>query len=133
MAKAKHAGGRPTVATPENVNKAWEYVVGGYQEAEEHFPTVEGLALWLNISKDTLYVRDEFSDVLEKLKNLQARELIKNGIMGTYSPVITKLLLASKHGYVEKSAQEHTGKDGSPLFIVDMNKSGGEDEEDRGE
>lgn len=109
----KHAGGRPTVATPENVAKAQEYVLEGYKE-EEVIPTVEGLALWLGISKESLYARDEFSDVLGVLKNKQARSLLNKGLTGDYSAVIAKLLLSSKHGYVEKNEL----KTENPLRVI---------------
>lgn len=94
-------GGRPTVATPEMVLRAYQYLES--VEQSSRIPTVEGMAYTLDISKDTLYERKEFSDVLRKVKLLQADRLITNGLDGTYNPSITKLLLSSKHGYVEKS------------------------------
>lgn len=110
----KHPGGRPTVATPENVAKGWEYVEGAYRDDDELFPTVEGLSLYIGINQDTLHVRQEFSELLAKLKSKQARDLVRHGIKGEYSPVITKLLLASKHGYVEKTATDVTSG-GEPI------------------
>lgn len=126
MADGKHPGGRPTVATPEKVERAFEYVNGGWEKAGDVIPTVEGMAVELGISKDTLYERDEFSDVLGKLKSLQARKLINGGLNGDYTPVIAKLLLASKHGYVEKSEKALTGKAGGAIAFVDMASDDGE-------
>lgn len=102
------AGGRPTVATPENVDKAWEYVKEC--EAKGGLPTVEQLAYTIDISKDTLYERDEFSDVMARLKNIQGHMLITAGLNGDYNPTIAKLLLSAKHGYVEKTATDLTTK-----------------------
>lgn len=86
-------------------------------------PTIEGLALHLGISKETLYQwekeldKPEFTDVLGKLRVKQADRLINNGLSGDYSPVIAKLLLM-KHGYKDESKQELTGKDGQALQII---------------
>lgn len=111
--------GRPTVATPENVDKAWEYVNKGWTDLGEAIPTVEGLAVVLDIHKDTLYERDEFSDVLRRLKNLQASMLITGGLKGSFNSTIAKLLLASKHDYVEKSATDITSKNQSIAPVGD--------------
>jgi hypothetical protein len=37
VADGKHPGGRPTVATPENVERAFEYVNGGWEKAAMSF------------------------------------------------------------------------------------------------
>lgn len=105
-----HAGGRPTKATPENISRAWGYVNQEWIDLGEAIPTVEGLAAVLQIHKDTLYERDEFSDVLGRLKNLQGSMLITGGLKGSFNPTIAKLLLSSKHDYVEKSATDLTTK-----------------------
>lgn len=98
----KHAGGRPTVATPENVEKAWQYVNGDWQ-LDEVIPTVEGLAVYLRISRETIYAREEFSDIAREIKEKQSKILVSSGLKGDFNSVIAKLILSSKHGYVEKS------------------------------
>lgn len=105
--------GRPTKATEANLDLAWDYVDGRYAEApqSEAIPTVEGLAVFLDIHKDTLYERDEFSDVLARLKSKQAAALISGGLTNKYNSTIAKLLLASKHDFVEKTATDLTTKD----------------------
>ena len=67
----KHAGGRPTKYTPQIIVELNKYL----QEAipqNMKIPTVEGIALKLGISKETLYQwakeKPEFSDALKKLK-----------------------------------------------------------------
>ncbi len=95
--------GRPHEGTPENVKSAEEYVKHGWEKLNEKFPTVAGLSLWLHISRETLYERQEFSDILGKIKSLQEMALISHGLAGDYNPTIAKLLLASKHGYVEQT------------------------------
>ena len=79
-----------------------------------NFPTVAGLAFFLGVHRDTLHqwTKDhkEFSDLLEGIKQIQEMRLVNEGLSGNYSPVIAKLLLISKHGYIEKQNIEHTGK-----------------------
>lgn len=106
MTKQKHPGGRPTVATPDNIEKAEKYLEGGWKIV----PTVEGMALALGISKESLYARDEFSDVMMRLKAMQGDLLINGGLGNHFNPTISKLLLSSKHGYVEKQATDITTK-----------------------
>lgn len=123
--------GRPTVYSDEIVRKASKYVSDSTAWEEDVIPTVEGLAEYLDLSKDTLYawakeadeegnlIKPEFSDVLAKLKDKQARKLVAGGLAGGYSPVITKLLLMSKHGYVEKKAlTDSEGETLPPAQIV---------------
>lgn len=78
-------------------------------------PTVEQLAHTLGISRDSLYERKEFSDILERLKQVQAHLLINKGLIGDYNSTIAKLLLSSKHGYVEKTEVQRTD---NPLKIL---------------
>lgn len=99
-------GGRPTVATEENLAKAWEYLKEGWTVV----PTVEGMALALGISKESLYARDEFSDVMSRLKVMQGDLLITGALDNKFNSTISKLLLSSKHGYVEKSETDVTSK-----------------------
>jgi hypothetical protein len=122
----KHAGGRPTKLTDEILSKAYEYIdqaVDSHEVVGENRPTVvwhvklpsiEGLANYIDISKETLYQWEKenvgFSDVLTRVRNLQAERLINNSLAGNYNPMISRLLL-TKHGYVEKSEQDlnHSG------------------------
>lgn len=126
MAKA----GRPTKLNEELISKAEEYlqkskdantVVGDKKPVviwTVNLPTIEGLANFLNVHRDSLYEWEKldtdlgkaFSDIFTRVKQVQAERLVNNGLAGNYNPVITKLLL-SKHGYVEKQEQDisHTG------------------------
>ena len=132
----KHAGGRPSIYSDEIIKKAKEYIDDCEDEEEQqmiglsakgtemfkiktrvHIPSIEGLALYLDVHKDTLYEWEkehkEFSDILAILRSKQANALIEKGLSGDYNSTIAKLLL-SKHGYVE--AKELTGKDGKDLI-----------------
>ena len=96
---------------------------GNENQAEESYdvwthslPSIEGLALFMGLHKDTIYEWEkqykEFSDVICKLRNMQAKMLIDNGLMGKYNSTISKVLL-TKHGYRE--GIETTGNEGTPL------------------
>jgi hypothetical protein len=71
-----------------------------------NLPSIEGLAIKLKLSKDTIYAWKEkypkFSYDIGEVMKLQAKRLMDNGLNGTYNPMISKLLL-SKHGYRDES------------------------------
>lgn len=75
-----------------------------------NLPTIEGLAVYLDVNKDTIYTWrkefKEFSDLIDKLLDKQARELINKGLSGDYNPTIAKVLL-TKHGYREAIDSEN--------------------------
>lgn len=104
-----HPGGRPTVATPELVEKAWTYVDGKWMSHKlqsghnRMFPTVEGLALYLSISRDTIYERKEFSDIIKAIKQAQHEEVANGAAEGRLNPMISKLILSAKHDYTERN------------------------------
>lgn len=79
---------------------------------EVNVPLVEGLALYLEVHRDTLYEwakkHKEFSDVLKKLRYSQANKVFNKALAGEYNPHIAKLLL-SKHGYTDKQELKHSG------------------------
>lgn len=107
----KRGFGRPTKLDSELIAKAWEYVQRTGEFSYQLLPTIEGLSLAMNISRETIYkwesddVSTEFSDIVKRLRACQAEKLLQNGLMGRYNPMITKLML-SKHGYVEKTEQD---------------------------
>lgn len=75
------------------------------QKLKVKIPTIEGLARYLKIHRDTVYEWEkehpEFSDILEDLRAKQADRLLNNGLSGDYNPTIAKVLL-TKHGYTDK-------------------------------
>jgi|DEB0MinimDraft_10_1074344.scaffolds.fasta_scaffold61332_2 hypothetical protein len=109
--------GRPSDYTPKIVKAAWKYVNGGWIEAGDKVPSVAGLACEIGIHRETCYdwARDEekeFSDILNAIAKKQERELVNNGLDGTFNPPITKMML-SKHGYSDRVENDHTSSDGS--------------------
>lgn len=136
--KGKHPGGRPLEYNDEVVSKTNEYIDSCEDEENQYLsglsvkgtelyktklkvnlPTIEGLALYLEVNRDTIYDWEgkykEFSDILGKLRAKQAKCLIDNGLSGDYNPTIAKVLL-TKHGYRE--GLEQTGKDGKDFNLL---------------
>jgi hypothetical protein len=121
---------RPTDYSEEILAKAEEYLNSCEdKEIEEEkkegwityrtkakLPTIEGLALYLRINRDTVYewckVHQEFADIISDLRAEQADRLINSGLSGDYNPTIAKVLL-TKHGYRE--GLEHTGDEGGAI------------------
>lgn len=119
------SAGRPTEFNPAILesskvyltlcNDEMEQLVSGESEKFTKYenrlkvklPSIEGLALYLGIHRDTVYAWERehpaFSDIIGDLRAKQAESLINNGLSGAYNPTIAKVLLA-KHGY--KDAQD---------------------------
>lgn len=128
------AAGRPTeysgeiitqsLAYIESCNDEMEQLVSGESEKFTKYenrlkvklPTIEGLALYLKVHRDTIYAWEkehkEFSDIIGSLRAKQVESLINNGLSGNYNPTIAKVLLA-KHGYRDSQEidqkTEHSG------------------------
>lgn len=133
--------GRPTDYNETTVSRSREYLDSCVDEVKQvvigesekftsykekvtvKLPSIEGLARFLKISKETIYqwekIHPEFSDVLHDLRSEQAQRLINMGLSGDYNPVISRLLLA-KHGYADKTETELSGKVEGPIFNVIM-------------
>lgn len=123
--------GPPTKYNSKTLPKVWAYVkecedevyifqkqkgkVEGFEEKiRTHLPTVVGLALKLGVSKETVYVwakeNQELSDALTRIKSMQEQALLNGGLSNRYNPLITKLILATNHGYHEKKDITSDGK-----------------------
>lgn len=124
--------GRPTIYNEEILVKTQEYIDscedvqfdyhkthGEKSDSYEYkvkvkLPTIEGLAFYLKVHRDTLYEWEkehkEFSDMMGDLRAKQADTLINKGLSGEYNPTIAKVLL-TKHGYREGIDQTTNDKD----------------------
>jgi len=105
--------GRPTDLTNELVEKASGYLgtcIGV-------LPTKEGLAIYLDVARSSLYewckgdteLHKDFSDIFDKIMAEQGQRLIQGGIYGRFNSTITKLML-SKHDYIEQHQTDLTSK-----------------------
>ncbi len=112
----KNKIGRPSKYGPEIADSINKYLSKSQDQifngrTSVNLPSVEGFALFLGVSRDTLYQwakeHKEFSDTLGRLKAEQFTRLINNGLAGNYSSVITKLLLVTNHGMKEVKEEAH--------------------------
>lgn len=115
--------GRPSLLNEEKLQKAKDYLLGGYEEIGNVVPSTAGLCCYLGVSKSTIYewakdtpenklipLRVEFSDTLDAIQAKQEMLLINGGLSQQFSGTITKLMLAN-HGYSDKSSTEINGGD----------------------
>lgn len=110
---ATKAVGRPSLFNQEMIERAKEYILFFQQpktadEIEndvEVVPSVAGLALYLGVSRATLYnwgdENKEFLDTLASLQAVQEVSLLNGGLRGRFNAQISKLALAN-HGYSDK-------------------------------
>ena len=121
MAKTNPVG-RPTKLTDELMHKAKVYVQRDYL-IDELIPTMQGLSLYLGVSKRVLHdwrnENDEFMHIVDDLMDLQAKNLFRGGLTGDFNASITKLLL-TKHGFSDRVEQDLKSSDGTmqPTQIV---------------
>lgn len=130
--------GRPLEYSDEIITKANQYIEscndeevpanaenGTRSRVNVKIPTKGGLAMYLNVSRDTLYdwssKYEEFSYIMEKLGANQEDRLINNGLSGNYNPTISKVLL-TKHGYREGVDNTSNGNTitGNQVTFVDF-------------
>ena len=102
----KHAGGRPTKYTPDTFKKIEEYLASCGKE-QTSLPTVEGLAIYLDIRTETIYqwakIYPEFSDTIKKIAERQKQQLMDDGMYGgkEVNAAMAIFLLKVNHGMRE--------------------------------
>lgn len=111
-----HAGGRPTEYEESFCAELDKYLQTTGKE-QMSLPTIQGFSLWLGFNDDTLNewgkIHPEFSATLKRLKHLQAKQLIDDGIYGgkEVNATIIKLLLQNNHGMKERTDLSTNDKD----------------------
>ena len=99
----KHAGGRPTKYYPGIVKEIEEYFSMCGRE-QTSLPTVEGLALQLDIRTETIYQWAKkypmFSDTIKKIAEKQKQQLMDDGMYGgkEVNAAMAIFLLKVNHG-----------------------------------
>jgi len=125
---------RPTDYTPDIVQKAKDYIYVPVAAHGDDIPTIAGLALYLQLSRETIYAwakdptKSEFSDIVSDILAAQENTLVQKGLKGDFNPTITKLML-SKHGYVERQDITSADKPVAPLLVRFL----GDDKSDTGD
>ncbi len=100
--------GREPKVDAAMIAKAQAFVAGGWTKYNKSVPTIEGLAKHLGLYRTYLYKCQDLADTVEQISTLQSSILIEKGLLNEYNPSIVKLLLSSKHGYVEKTEVSNT-------------------------
>ena len=100
---------RPTIYSQELLEKTKDYK-DNWQEIfpEDVLPTIEGLALHIDVARSTIYdwisqdteELKEFSDIVGGILEKQGKTLINKGLNNSFNSSITKVML-SKHGHRE--------------------------------
>ena len=109
-------GGRPTKYRPEFCEELDKYLKTTGKE-QMSLPTIQGFSLWLDVNDETLTEWSKkypmFSATLSRLKKLQAKQLIDDGIYGgkEVNSTIVKLLLQNNHGMKERTDTTTNDKD----------------------
>ena len=113
--QTKNKVGRPSELF-EVLEKAKEYLYGGYEAVGEVIPSVAGLSCYTGKARQTLRdygkQNDEFSTTLDAIASLQESRAINKGLTGEFNSTITKLILAN-HGYSDKVETDLKSSDGS--------------------
>lgn len=103
--------GRPSQLA-ETLEKAKEYLNGGYEVVGEVIPSIAGLACYVAKGRNNIYEygknSEEFQNILDGIMRLQESKLLNSGLKGEFNATITKLIL-TKHGYSDKAELEHSG------------------------
>lgn len=99
--------GRPTKYRKEYVEEVDKYLMTTGRE-QTSLPMIEGFALYLGVNKTTLYEWEKkhsrFSNALDKIRTIQKKQLVDDGIYGgkEVNSTIVKLLLQNNHGMKER-------------------------------
>ena len=114
--------GRPTDYKPGVIDQINEYLLGAVPENQK-IPTIEGIALKLGVSRNTLYewakIHPEFQDTLEEMRVRQKEALIEIGIFGgkEINATIVALLLKVNHDMIETERKQIVGPANEELKI----------------
>jgi hypothetical protein len=107
----KNLGGRPTKLDEEMFQRAENYLAGDWEIGGDLIPSMEALALYLDVSRSTVKLwassDERFSAITDKLKAKQAVKVMNNGLSGDFNSAISKVILA-QHGITDKTEVHNT-------------------------
>lgn len=111
--------GRPSKYTQEIIDAARGYLEN-FEEVGDAIPSLAGLGVELKLNRSTIHAwdkdegKEEFSNILEEIRQTQERILIAKGLRGEFNSNIVKLALG-KHGYHDKVDNTQAGPGGKPI------------------
>jgi len=89
-------------------------------------PTIEGLALHLNVHRDTIHTwtkdpeKEEFSDIVKDIYAKQGRLLVNKSLTGDFREKTSNALLSRHHDYGERQHIDLTSSDDSFPTIIQL-------------
>lgn len=104
--------GRPSKYSKALQAKADKYVEC-FADLGDVLPTIEGLAIHLNLHRDTIDAwkndpkKPAFSDTIENLMQRQKKLLLEKGLLSEYNATMAKLGLSANHGMHDKEQRDH--------------------------
>ena len=109
--------GRPTKYNDKTCELARDYIKNYNTKYEDVIPMVEGLAIVLDVDRDTIYEWEkhhpEFSDTVRGLITKQGRTLINGALSGLLKEKTATLILGVNHGMIAKTETDLKSSDGS--------------------
>ena len=118
----KHAGGRPTKYIPETIFPKVEEYIASCGREQTALPTLEGLALALNVNTDTIneWSKEypEFSVSLKRIVNKQKEQLMNDGMYGgkEVNAAMAIFLLKANHGLKDGTGTTNVQVNVTPIL-----------------
>lgn len=105
--QTKHPGGRPTKYLPDLIYPKIEEYISSCGRENTSLPTVEGLAIHLDVATSTLFLwaeqHPEFSEAIKRILEKQKQQLMDDGMYGgkEVNSTMAIFLLKVNHGMKE--------------------------------
>lgn len=114
---------RPTKYSSKIPKKVYDFIESKTKVTV--IPTIEGLAVNLNLNQDTLHewkaIYPEFSEAIKKLLSTQAEMLQTHGLSQKYSTPMSIFLLKNNHGFKDRVETDiTTGGEKLPSPILNV-------------
>ena len=123
----KRPPGRPTLYSEAMLDKIYDYSINYNKPryGSELIPSHASLCTHLGISRATLSLwikeenREELINLLALITQIAETQLVQNGLNSSFNATVTKLVLASKHGYIDtQQAQHYQASNIQPIQIT---------------
>lgn len=131
MSEGKHPGGRPSTYKPEYCEQILEWfdrepftmsVIEGTDKVirvPAKLPSLTNFAMHIGASRSTLWEwakqHAEFSNAIQKAKEIQEEILMQNGLFGAYEKTFAIFTAKNVCGWRDKQEVEHSGHIGRDM------------------